>query len=98
MANFLSQPILTCYLSGIALLIIVGQLPKLFGYSGTSADFPGKVVELFERFDLIHWPTAVLGIATLVLLVAVLRFLLRLLGAFVVVAALSQRSGAVRLG
>ncbi|MGB5832021.1 MAG: SulP family inorganic anion transporter, partial [Thiohalocapsa sp.] len=38
MANFLSQPILTGYLNGIALLIIVGQLPKLFGYSGSSPE------------------------------------------------------------
>ncbi|MGB5648477.1 MAG: SulP family inorganic anion transporter, partial [Sedimenticolaceae bacterium] len=32
-ANFLSQPILTGYLNGIALLIIVGQVPKLLGYT-----------------------------------------------------------------
>jgi MFS superfamily sulfate permease-like transporter len=32
--NFLSQPILTGYLNGIALLIIAGQLQKLFGYAG----------------------------------------------------------------
>jgi hypothetical protein len=37
MADFLSQPILTGYLNGIALLIIVGQLPKLFGYSAEPA-------------------------------------------------------------
>ena len=86
MANFLSQPILTGYLNGIALLIIVGQLPKLFGYSGSSPDFLGKVLELFERFGLSHWPTAILGAAMLVLLVAVMRFLPRLPGAFVVVA------------
>jgi sulfate permease, SulP family len=86
MANFLSQPILTGYLNGIALLIIVGQLPKLFGYSGSSPDFLGKVLELFERFGLSHWPTAILGAAMLVLLMAVMRCLPRLPGAFVVVA------------
>jgi MFS superfamily sulfate permease-like transporter len=46
MANFLSQPILTGYLNGIALMIIVGQLPKLFGYSASSPDFLGKLDEL----------------------------------------------------
>ena len=30
-ANFLSQPILVGYLNGIALIVLVGQLPKLFG-------------------------------------------------------------------
>ena len=31
-ASFLSQPILTGYLNGIALIILLGQLPKLLGY------------------------------------------------------------------
>ena len=31
-ATFLSQPILSRYLNGIALIILVGQLPKLLGY------------------------------------------------------------------
>lgn len=85
MANFLSQPILTGYLNGIALLIIVGQLPKLFGYSGSSPEFLGKVLELFQDFDQSHWPTALLGIAMLAMLILVMRFLPRLPGAFVVV-------------
>ena len=85
MANFLSQPILTGYLNGIALLIIVGQLPKLFGYSGSSPEFLGKVLELFQGFGQSHWPTALLGVAMLVLLILVMRFLPRLPGAFVVV-------------
>ena len=36
-ANFLSQPILTGYLNGIALIILVGQLPKLLGYPSDAA-------------------------------------------------------------
>ena len=31
-ASFLSRPILTGYLNGIALVILVGQMPKLLGY------------------------------------------------------------------
>jgi MFS superfamily sulfate permease-like transporter len=80
MANFLSQPILTGYLNGIALLIIVGQLPKLFGYSASSPDLLGQLVELVQRFELSHWPTALLGPAMLALLVAVMRFLPKLPG------------------
>jgi len=84
-ANFLSQPILTGYLNGIALLIIAGQLPKLFGYAGAEEAFPERVLEFFERVDQSHWPTAALGVGTLVVLVLVMRFLPRLPGAFVVV-------------
>ena len=37
-ASFLSQPILTGYLNGIALIIIVGQLPKLLGYPSEAGE------------------------------------------------------------
>ena len=84
-ANFLSQPILTGYLNGIALLIIVGQVPKLLGYTSTEEKFLRKILEFFERVDQSHWPTAALGAGTLVVLVLIMRFLPRLPGAFVVV-------------
>ncbi len=84
-ANFLSQPILTGFLNGIALLIIVGQVPKLLGYASTADSFQGKILEFFERVDQSHWPTAALGAGTLAILVLIIRFLPRLPGAFVVV-------------
>ncbi len=84
-ANFLSQPILTGYLNGIAVLIIVGQVPKLFGYTATEEQFLRKILEFFQRVDQSHWPTAALGAGTLLILVTIMRFLPRLPGAFVVV-------------
>src|SRR6476620_4378244 len=44
-ANFLSQPILTGYLNGIAAIIIVGQLPKLVGYPGAAQEFMPRLLE-----------------------------------------------------
>lgn len=85
-ANFLSQPILTGYLNGIALLIVVGQLPKLCGYSSSAEGFFEKILEFVERIGQSHWPTLALGLGMLALLLIVLRFLPRLPGAFVVVA------------
>ncbi len=84
-ANFLSQPILTGYLNGIALLIIVGQVPKLLGYSTTEGQFFGKILEFVERVDQSHWPTAALSAVTLLAVVTIMRFLPRLPSAFVVV-------------
>jgi len=84
-ANFLSQPILTGYLNGIALLIIVGQLPKLLGYSATEDEFYEKILEFAGSIDQSHWPTAALGIGLLLLLVLLLRFLPRLPAALVIV-------------
>ena len=37
-ASFLSQPILTGYLNGVAIVIIVGQLPKLLGYPSAAGE------------------------------------------------------------
>jgi high affinity sulfate transporter 1 len=84
-ANFLSQPILVGYLNGIALLIIVGQLPKLFGYAAHEKEFFAQILEFVERVTQGHPATMMLGGAMLALLVAIMRFLPRLPGALVVV-------------
>lgn len=62
-AAFLSQPILTGYLNGIALIILVGQLPKLLGYP--SDEFVLQLHELVEHLGVSHLPTALLGLGVL---------------------------------
>lgn len=84
-ANFLSQPILTGYLNGIALIIVVGQLPKLFGYPTTEASFFEIFLDFPERFGQSHWPTAALGLGLLAVLVLMMRFVPRLPAALTVV-------------
>src|SRR5262245_1627509 len=61
-ATFLSQPILTGYLNGIALIILVGQLPKLLGYPSEAREFIPQLRELVEAVGLSHLPTALLGL------------------------------------
>src|SRR6476659_960253 len=48
-ANFLSRPILTGYLNGIALTIIAGQLGTLFGFKVSSGGFFHTVIEAVRR-------------------------------------------------
>ena len=86
-ANFLSQPILTGYLNGIALIIIVGQLQKLFGYSGEAVEFFPKLAEFIDKLNLSHMPTLVLGFSLLLVLVILRRFAPRLPAALIVVIA-----------
>jgi MFS superfamily sulfate permease-like transporter len=62
-AAFQSQPILTGYLNGIALIILVGQLPRLLGYPSAGNEFVLQLRELAEHLSLSHPPTALLGIA-----------------------------------
>ena len=84
-ANFLSQPILTGYLNGIALIIIAGQLQKLFGYSGEADEFFAKLIEFFEQLDHSHLPTLVLGLGLLAGLIMLRRMAPKLPSALVVV-------------
>jgi MFS superfamily sulfate permease-like transporter len=49
-------------LNGIALIILVGQLPKLLGYPGTAHEFVPQLQELVARIGLSHPPTALLGL------------------------------------
>ena len=86
-ANFLSQPILTGYLNGIALIIIAGQLQKLFGYSGEAEEFFPKLAEFIDKLDHSHLPTLVLGLGLLAGLIILRRVSPRLPAALVVVIA-----------
>ena len=85
-ASFLSQPILTGYLNGIALIIIVGQLPKLLGYPTTADEFFPRLLELATAIGQSHWPTAALGLALMALLLVLRRRYPSLPAALVVVA------------
>jgi high affinity sulfate transporter 1 len=73
-ANFLSQPILVGYLNGVALIILIGQLPKLCGFGSEASGFFPKVAEFLSRLDATHGPTLGVGLALLALLI-VLRWL-----------------------
>lgn len=75
-ANFLSQPILTGYLNGIALLIIASQLPKLFGVPAESSDFFPGLMGFIQELPETHWTTLILGLALLAVLL-VLRWRVR---------------------
>ena len=73
-ADFLSRPILTGFLNGIGLSIIVGQFGKLFGIPLASGQFFAQLWELGSRIDETHASTLALGASLLVLLMVLKRF------------------------
>jgi high affinity sulfate transporter 1 len=79
-ANFLSRPILTGYLNGIALTIIAGQLGALFGFSVGSTGFFRTIFHTASRLGETHTPTLILGLTLLVLLLLMKWILPRLPG------------------
>jgi len=85
-ANFLSQPILIGYLNGVALIILIGQFPKIFGYESDGGEFFTKIIELFSKIDTFHLQTALLGIAAIIALLLMKRFSPRLPAPLIVTA------------
>jgi high affinity sulfate transporter 1 len=77
-ANFLSRPILTGYLNGIALTIIAGQLGTLFGYRLSPAGFFRTVIEAIRRLPETHINTLIVGVSLLLLLFLIKRLMPRL--------------------
>ena len=73
-ANFLSRPILTGYLNGIALTIIAGQLGSLLGFNVADGGFFRKVVDTFSHLSQAHLPTLIIGASLLILLLLLKRF------------------------
>ena len=77
-ANFLSRPILTGYLNGIALTIIVGQLGALFGFHVIDGGFFRKLIDAVSHLSQTHKPTLLVGVSLLVLLLLIKRLLPRI--------------------
>ncbi len=73
LTDFFSQPILTGYLMGTALIVMTSQLGSLFGIS-IAADAPvARVFEVVARLGETHWLTTVIGAVSLVLMIAIRR-------------------------
>ncbi len=60
-ANFLSRPILTGFMTGISLSILVGQIGRLTGVSIDSDGLFRPLLELAAKAGQIHWPSLALG-------------------------------------
>jgi MFS superfamily sulfate permease-like transporter len=73
-ANFLSRPILVGYLNGIALSIIVGQVGKLLGIEIAGAGFFRTAARIFAQLGQTHWPTLIVGLTLLALLLGLKFF------------------------
>jgi high affinity sulfate transporter 1 len=106
--ELLSKPIRYGYMNGIALTVLVGQLPKLFGFSVTANGLVGESIE-FVRGVLTgktNWITLAVGASTLVVILVLKRYkripnvLIAVIGATLVVGFfdLASRAGVAVLG
>jgi SulP family sulfate permease len=73
MVRFVSNSVMTGFLNGVAVLIILGQLGDLTGYSSPFAGPVARTLDLLLRPNQIDPATTVIGVLTLMLIVLLLR-------------------------
>lgn len=73
LTNFLARPILTGYLNGIAVSIIIGQLGSLFGFRVESGGFFRMAWRFLQQLEQTHLPTLAIGAGMLALLLLLAR-------------------------
>src|SRR5450631_4205233 len=88
-ADLLSKPTMLGYMNGLALTILVGQLPKLFGCSVDADDFIGELTGFFSGVSAceIVGAAAAVGIGALVLILGLQRWLPKLPAVLIAVVA-----------
>jgi len=65
LANFISEPVLKGFIIGLALTIIIGQVPKLFGIEKTEGDFFEQAWGVIRNLGDTDGPTLAVGAASL---------------------------------
>lgn len=85
LAAFISEPVLKGFIIGLALTIIIGQVPDLIGVDGGSGSFFAKTWALLGQLGDIDPLTITVGLASLAALVVIRRTMPLLPGSLVVV-------------
>ncbi|MEV6659586.1 SulP family inorganic anion transporter [Nocardia fluminea] len=97
--ELLSKPIRLGYLNAIALIVVVGQLPKLLGFSVDAIGVPAEIAEIGQA--VVHSDidpvAAAIGLGTLAVIVAFRRWLPAIPGVLVAVAGAIAISAAAGL-
>ena len=73
-SDFLAKSVMTGYIFGVACLIAISQLPKIFGVPGVSGTFFQQVAQFISELPETNVYTLALGISTIVLILVIKRF------------------------
>jgi len=66
--QFLSKPVMDGFVTGLAIFVAVGQLPKLFGLEKGEGNVVLKLLDIGRGVSDINWVTFLIGITALALL------------------------------
>ncbi len=73
-ARFLSKPVITGFLAGAAVDVVIGELPKLTGTSADGVNAWREFGSWVRTLGDVHWTTVVVGVVALAVILG-LRFL-----------------------
>ncbi len=94
-AEFLSRPIVTGFVFGLVLVIIIGEIPKLFGLPPVSGNSIAQSIKIVRSITQLDTPTTLLGVGALAVLFLGARFAPRVpWGLLVLIAAIVISSAA----
>jgi high affinity sulfate transporter 1 len=82
--DFLSRPVMIGFFGGIAVIIIVNQLPGMLGLPESHGRTLRKVMDLIRHLPETNIPTMILGFSSLALLLGIARISRRIPGALIV--------------
>jgi MFS superfamily sulfate permease-like transporter len=85
LTELLSMPVRLGYLMGIALTVIVAQLPKLFGFSADVENFIPGLRDFVTRLDETNTTALAIGVASMALIVGLRRVAPKVPGVFLAV-------------
>ncbi len=86
-ADLLSNEVQVGYMNGLALVIIIGQLPKLFGYSTDAEGFGREIKAFVLGLDGTVGPALAVGLGVLAILLILPRFTRRIPAVLVAIVA-----------
>ncbi len=85
LAEFLSVPIITGFLAGVAIVIVVHQLPDLLGLPSVSGNNLNRLIDTIGNLGQTSVATATVGIGVIVVMMSCSRVNSRLPGALIAV-------------
>lgn len=85
LANFISEPVLKGFIVGLALTIMIGQVPKLFGIEKERGNFFEQLWGVISHLGDSHGRTLAVGAVSLTVVVALRRWVPAIPGSLVAV-------------
>jgi MFS superfamily sulfate permease-like transporter len=96
-ANFISDPVLAGFKAGIGVVIVVDQVPKLLGFHIAKAGFFRDIWAMIQHPPHVSLTTVAVGVAMIVVLIGVERFVPRAPAPLIAVALGIAASAAFRI-